>query len=158
VATETTAIQKATQPALINIGPRTLSVRGFRHDALAEHLALNKEWSDIGTLARIFLGRNTESNRSGIRNRLPRAFRWFLDKNCFLLIEYAQHGNGFHGKALAVKLYQGQQGLEREHAGEQLERMRRRKEINTQKFERAQQLLLLFEPPTTGLGPSLLSA
>lgn len=146
MATSTRAIQKVVQPDLINIGPRTLSTRGFRHDVLLEHLTLNAEWSDIGTLARVFLGRNTETNRAAMRRRLPTAFRWFLDRDCFLLIEYAQHNGGLHGKALAVKLYRGQQGLERQHAGEQIERMRKRKEINTQKFERAQQLLLLFEP------------
>jgi len=152
MTTGTTALQTVKQPALINIGARALSTRGFRHDILEEHLKdhlgkpLNKQWCEIGCLARAFWGRNTQASREAMRKRLPGAFREFLGRNLFLVIEYAEHAHGHHGEALAVKLYRkGEQGLERQHALEQVEKWHRRRQISDETLQRAQ-LLLDFEP------------
>jgi hypothetical protein len=146
----TTALVKKPKPELLRVGSRALSSHGFRHDVLREHLADHladkdeaRRWCDVGCLTRTFEGRNTEKGRAAIRRRLPRAFKVFLDLGLFLTIDYAQQGNGHHGEALAVKLFDRSRASAQEarSAREQISRMRRRKLISEAGERKALEIL-----------------
>jgi hypothetical protein len=142
-----TTIQKVIQPDLINVGRRVLSTRGFKYAGLLEYLERQKDWCEVGELARVFDGRNSPTNCEKMRKRLSKGFSVFLKQDRFLSMERTKYR-----KAIAVKLYRGEP-LEKAHAIEQIESMRRHREITEQKLHTAYQLLLSFEP-TTGLEPS----
>lgn len=136
------------KPELVTIKNRSVSPYGFRHalmrDHLEEHLAsLRKQWCEVGCLARTMFGRNSEVNRRAVRQRMSFAFKWFLDKGIFLVIDYEIYGGGHHGEAKALKIYMpsGQLTLELQSAKSQIDRMLRRKEITQERYDKARKIL-----------------
>jgi hypothetical protein len=135
-------IKSKNKPELVTVKDRSVSAHGFRHvlmyDHLVEHLgSVRKPWCTIGCMARTMFGRNTDSNRKAMRQRLSAAFRWHLDRDVFLVIEYDQ---GAHGRANAVKIYSSAQ-IEFQFAQDQLEKMLRRREISNARYSKAKQIL-----------------
>jgi hypothetical protein len=131
------------RPELMPIGSRALSSHGWRHDLFADHLKAHLghgAWCDVGCAARTFFGRNTATNRSGIRRRLSRGFHALLAQGLFVVIDYASGAN-HHGEAIAFKLYNPHSEMERQAAEAQLVRMVRRREITDEKLQRARKLL-----------------
>ena len=117
-------------PELVEVGTRMISSGGWSVPLLEEHLrvhlgqGLSQRWCSVGCLARTFFGRNTPAHREAVRHRLSRAFRLLLlRRDLFLVIEYEQ-GKGTHGAAVACKLLQTENELERQHARVTLKRMR----------------------------------
>ena len=140
------------QPQLIDIGKRNLTPRRFTHSGLLDHLRMcslqkkeNKQWCSVKELASIFHNRATEANCAATRKSLTKAFPTFLAKGIFMAIEYAPLGAPGFGKKQAVKLYNGEPGLARQHAIDQVNRMRKSKEISERTYADACQLLLSFE-------------
>ncbi len=137
----------AKQAMLIEIGEgksrRKLAARGFYFNTLEEHLKehlaekLNKQWCDISCVTRVFYSRSTASTRATMREQISKAFPIFLKRGLFLAIE-----RGKHRKAIAIKFYNpGADGKELEHAKQQLDYMRRFKQISEDKYKTAQLLL-----------------
>jgi len=136
------------KPELVTVKNRSVSAYGFRHTLLSDHLqqhlgSVRNQWCDIGCLARTMFGRNIETNRKNVRQRIAGAFRWFLDHGMFLVIDYESFGNGHHGESKAVKLYrpEKQLSLELQTAQSQLDRMLRRREISQERYEKASRLI-----------------
>jgi hypothetical protein len=71
------------------------------------------------------------------------AFRYLLDRGVFLVIDYYPYTDGHHGEAKAVKLFEPKSGptAEKQAAEAQLTRMLRRKEINSERYEKAASFL-----------------
>lgn len=133
---------------LVEVKNRQVSPYGFRHTLMQEHLEkhlgqVSNQWCEIGCLTRTMEGRNSETNRRAMRKRLTFAFKWFLDRGIFLVVDKEPHGQGHHGEAKAVKIYTqtGQMTLELQAAQEQLERMVRRREISQERCIRAREIL-----------------
>jgi len=146
MAAELTVVK--TKPELVTVRNRSVSPYGFRHALMADHLeehlgSLRKQWCEIGCLARTMFGRNSDVNRKAVRQRMSFAFRWFLDRGIFLVIDYEAHGAGHHGEAKALKIYKpsAQLTLELQSAHSQIDRMLRRKEITQERYDKALQIL-----------------
>ena len=145
---ESTALAVQSPVALVTIGQRTLSTRGWNLVAFDEHLtthltdAPRRQWCEVACLARTMFGRSTPDNRRWVQAKLGHAFRMMLRRGYFVVIEYAQ-GPQSHGEAVACKLLPatGATEQERQYATYQLTRMRRRKEITEETFTAAQQIL-----------------
>jgi hypothetical protein len=140
---ENTNIAKAQPGHLIKIRNRFISVGAFKHAGLLDFLSQQNNWTEIGDLARVFDGRKSVTNERKMRQRLPRAFKVLLAKGHFMVIEYA--GKNRHGQAKAVKLYRGES--EKQLAMDQIERMRKRKDLVGANLQCAYKLLLSFECP-----------
>jgi hypothetical protein len=146
MAAELTVVKP--KPELVTIKNRSVSPYGFRHVLMADHLtehlgSVSKQWCEVSCLARTMFGRNSEVNRAAVRRRLAAAFRWFLDRKLFLVIDYEGFGQGHHGESKAVKIYDPtkQLALELQSAQEQLDRMLRRREISKERYDKALELL-----------------
>lgn len=133
---------------LVKIGSRSVSISGFRHDFLEEHLDEHRikpeseQWCSPECLSRIIFGRNTPNNRAGVRKRLSRAFREMLKRHRFLAIEYASRGNGHNGEAIAFKFVEANEaGQARQYAIDRLEKMRRHLRMTEAELEIAKALL-----------------
>lgn len=127
---------------LTQVGRKSVSVYGFRHDLMEEHLVwhltqMSNKWCSVECMARTMFGRNTETNRTGVRKRMANAFRTLLSKRGLLLvIEYDVSPTG-HGKIKACKLFESGEGAERQYAKHQVERMEQRKQMNEEQVARA---------------------
>lgn len=130
-----------TSLALIKIGTRSVSVRGFTIEGaiehLKDHLVSQESWCQIGCMANTMLGRNSEANRSKIRRYAHLIFKTLLSRGVFLVISYDPSN---HGRIAAMKLYQGG-GKETDHALLQLERMLKRKQLTNDLFDSAKALI-----------------
>lgn len=127
------------------IGKKAVSIFGWRHDLAEEHLKWHlsqrtNAWCSVECMARTLFQRNTPTNREGVRKRMGRLFRVLLERGLFLVIEYDFSAEG-HGKIMACKLFEKAAGAETQHAIEQIERMRKRKMISDELWQRAINLL-----------------
>jgi len=146
MAEESKAVIRKSTVELVKDGSRLVSTRGYRLQLFLRHLQehlLKGTWCDVGCFAKTFFGRNSEMNRREARARMRRAFVGLLATGYFLVIEYAQHGNGHHGEIQAAKLLppENRSPVEQQAAEMQLDRMLRRKEISEGNYQRA--LLML---------------
>jgi hypothetical protein len=146
MARELTVVKN--KPELVEVKNRSVSAYGFRHTLMNDHLqqhleSLRKQWCEVGCLARTMFQRNSEANRKQVRQRMAGAFRWFLDRGIFLVIDYEIFGNGHHGEMKAIKIYQpsAQLTIEFESAQSQVKRMLRRREISQERYDKAVQLI-----------------
>jgi len=130
-----------TSLALVKVGTRSVSVRGFTIEGaiehLKEHLISKERWCLVGCMANTMLGRNFEGSRAKIRRSARLIFRTLLERSIFLVISYDPKN---HGRIEAMKLYQGG-GQETEHALRQLERMLKRKQLTADLFQSAKALV-----------------
>lgn len=138
------ALIKNTKVALVKDGDIKVSGRGYRSLLVLEHLedhlvTVSDKWCSMECLARTMLGRNCENNRKAIRQKLTLAFRYLLERNVFLVIDYYSYTDGHHGEAKAVKIYErhSEPTAEKQAAEVQLKRMLRRKEINSDRYDKA---------------------
>lgn len=147
---ELTTVKRKPDLALVKIHDRSVSVQGFRHPLMEEHLTehlglLSEQWCEIGCLARTMFGKNIPANRTAIRKRLRRAWNYFLDRDVLLVIEYEPRGYGHNGESKAVKLFcqtdLSEPSAERQYAEVQLERMKKRREITGGRYIKACALL-----------------
>lgn len=137
---ETTKTLKTPAKAdVIRVGEREISADFRLHDPLlTSHVKANAKnrWLKIGDLARVFLGRNTQDGCRRIRRHLSKVFARLLAEDEFLVYRTATYG-----RVDAVKLLDVRCEQERQAARPQLERMRARHEIASDKFEHASQVI-----------------
>jgi hypothetical protein len=141
---------RTTERQFVQVGERAVSPYGFNLILMEGHLkdhpqALSGAWCTVGCLARTMFARNTEHNRSMVRQRIARARNYFIGKGLYLLVEYEPHGHGHHGEAKAMKFMTTTVGVERslelQYAEEQLERMRKRKELSEENYQKAMAII-----------------
>lgn len=134
-------------PALVKVGQNSLASRGFRNIDFVEHLhdhvqesrkikPLLPKWCEIGCMARTMYGRNIESHRYAIRHRVAAARRYMIERGALLLTDLDKN------KIRALKIYDNTSTDEKEFAKNHIERLRVRKEMNEQAYQKA---ILLVE-------------
>lgn len=85
-------------------GRTHLTKASWNNDTMALHIIANGMlgWIEVGDLARLVWGRNTEAFRRSVKRRLPGLKRHLaLTYNHLLVVEY----NGVRGSASALKIY-----------------------------------------------------
>jgi hypothetical protein len=139
------AVTKKSKPTLIQVGKGSICSTGKFHPALAVSYIQDKprsKWIKVGELARVFTGANTIPGKKRVRKGLPAVFKQFLDRNDFLL----QHRDRMkNGRTEEVKLIEASSSLDRQQADTQLQQMKARHELSTDKYQKAINVLALLE-------------
>jgi hypothetical protein len=137
-------IRKRFRPALVTIGDRTISVNGWRVPLVLDHLrwhltqGLSGQWCVVPCMADTMFQRRNKSTCEDVRARVGWTFRKLLALNQFVTIDYT----GPRGQIKAMKLFDAAAGeIELQAAKRQLERMRGRREVTGEAFERALALI-----------------
>ena len=145
VTTEEVAITKKSKPTLIQVGNGEICSTGKFHPALAVSYIEKKprsKWIKVGELARVFTGANTIPGKRRVRKGLPSVFKQFLDRQDFLL----QHRDRMkNGRIEEVKLIDATSEVDRQQAETQLQQMKARHELSTDKYQKALNVLAIFE-------------
>jgi len=122
---------------LEKIGGRDVSLKGFKHDYLEQHLdnhLFRKEadqWCGPDCLAKVMFGQNTAAHRKGIRGRLSRAFRVMLARRRVMVVEFAPRSGKHHGEAIGFKFFtEGDTGAARQAMRSRLAKMQRHLNIS----------------------------
>lgn len=129
-----------TKPSLVTVGKTTVLAGGrWNNDVMTDYIVENgvDDWLTVGHLAKVGCGANTIPNKKRVRARLSQMFIRFCERGLFLAIEYG----GSHNSATAVKVADLESGDERQAVMLKLERMRKRKEIASDLYERSMALL-----------------
>jgi len=90
-------------------GRTRITKASWNHDTMAVYIVENGgvHWIEVGELARLVWGRNTEVFRKQVKRRLPALKRHLaLAYNHLLVVEY----NGARGAATALKVYDPETG------------------------------------------------
>lgn len=85
-------------------GRTHLTKASWNHDTMALHILANgvTGWIEVGSLAKLVWGRNTDAFRRSVKKRLPGLKRHLaLTYSHLLVVEY----NDVRGSASAVKIY-----------------------------------------------------
>jgi hypothetical protein len=111
----------------------------WNREAMASYVLKNgvDDWISVGRLAKVGCGANTIPNKKRVRSRLSQLFELFLERGFFLAIDYGGH----HNSATSVKIADLTSGADRENVEARLERMRSRKELTQERYERFMELL-----------------
>jgi len=131
----------------VRVGKQERALRGWNYDAVHNHLRhhlameLKQVWCDVDCASRTFLHIASDVNRRAVRKKLRQVQRNLIAHGQFLVVEYAPRRNGHHGEAQRFKLYEGVTEGEREAALEQLDGMRRRGEIASNRYDTARSIL-----------------
>lgn len=147
-----TALRVVKPQHLTKVGTRMISTVGFRVDLVLQHLEWHRllenprqRWCEVGCLAKTIFHRNDEHNRKCVRSRMARVVRDALDRyQRLVVLEYGDRGT--HGKIQAMKIYDGGEGLERQCAMHQLDRMRSRRQLTDRMLETALRLMEQAQP------------
>jgi hypothetical protein len=137
---DNTPVVGRTKPEMITIGNRKLMPGGrWNNDAMADYIIENgqSDWIPIGQLARDGCGSNTIPNKRRARSRLSQLFTIFRDRGMWLAIDYG----GDHNSAMGVKVANVELAEDRQNVEAKLERMRKRKELTQENYERSLALL-----------------
>jgi hypothetical protein len=129
------------KPTFITHGRRTILMGGrWNHDAMADHVVrrASNRWISVGELAKVGCGGNTIPNKKRVRGHLSGLFLRLADRGLFLAIEYNKEE---HNSATAVKIADLKSSVDRESVSAKLRLMERRKEITTERFDKAYALV-----------------
>jgi hypothetical protein len=136
-------LKEHVQPQLIELGDRSVSTHGFQSDLFLKHLESHLlqpkekwQWCDIPCATRtVSGGRATPMAKKQMRQRIARLFLFLLNRGKFLLVIYG----GPRRQITEVKLFDpaGASQADREFAYYQLERMKKRGDIQASTYNRA---------------------
>jgi hypothetical protein len=136
-------LKEQVQPQLIELGDRSISTHGFQSDLFRQHLESHLvqakakwQWCDIPCATRtVSGGRATPMAKKQMRQRVARLFLFLLNRDKFLLVKY----DGPRQQITEMKLFDPEQAsdAERQYAHYQLQRMRKRGEIQASTYNRA---------------------
>ena len=129
------------QPVLVVVNKREISSHGlFNPGLMADFVDRHgrNKWLKVGELARTAYGQNTERSRVCTRRALPRLFWVLFQRNDLLIYEY-----GEHGRIEAIKICDVGLEQDRQCVDAKLIRMKQRKEMTTEQYEKA---LMMLEP------------
>lgn len=128
------------KPTLATVGNHTFIANGrWNYAFVADHICEQGplKWISVGQLAKIACGGNNIPNKRKVRARLSGLFNVLLDRRLFLAIEYS----GKHNSATAVKVADLNSEQDRQKVEVKLNRMRQRREMTEEVYERAMRLL-----------------
>jgi hypothetical protein len=133
-------VKKArSQPVLVVVNKRQIASHGLFNPGLmadfVDHHGRSK-WLKVGELARTAYGQNTERSRVCARRALPRLFWVLFQRSDLLIYEYGEHGRIEAVKICDVSLEQDRQCVEAK-----LTRMKQRKEMTTEQYDKALAIL-----------------
>jgi hypothetical protein len=128
------------KPTMLVIDGRKMIAGGRWNDRLmANHIldvACDKPVT-IGDLAKVGCGSNTIATKKRVRSYLSRLFTHMCDRGVFLVIRY----NGVNGAASDVKVADLSSPIDLKCVIDKLERMRRRKEMTQEKYDKTMLVL-----------------
>ena len=129
------------KPEVMTVGDQEIIPGGrWNNEAMANYVLKNgtEDWVAVGKLAKVGCGANTIPNKKRVRSRLSQLFRLFLEKHGFFLaIDYGGH----HNSASSVKVADLTLKSDFENVQARLDRMRARKEVTQERYERFTELL-----------------
>lgn len=149
---QSTALRVIKPQYLTKVGSRLISTVGFRVDLVLQHLEWHRllenprqRWCTVDCMAKTIYHRKDESNRKRIRERMAKVVRDSLDRyQRLVVLEYADRSK--HGKIQAMKIYDGGDGLERQCAMFQIDRMRKKRFLTDRMLETAMHLMEQAQP------------
>lgn len=137
------------KPLAAEFGGKTRSMVGFSPKFIIKHLSDHAEGVDglhpscsPSCLAKHVRGKDTKLGREEAKRSLAPAFKAGLDDGIFIVKEYEPPGSG-HGRLIGWKKFEGTE-IDIQNALVQLERAKRRKELNEEYFHRANCILQTF--------------
>lgn len=127
---------------LVQAGERYVTSDGrFHADLVATYVLERREqWVKIADLAKIFGGGNTKEGHRKVRKNMSIVFGVLLGHGDFLLYNTAARG-----RIASIKLLDIKNEHEMSAALPQLERMRRRHQITTDKYQTALRVISIHE-------------
>jgi len=144
VPTSDGSVTKApSKPSLVLVGSRYISSDGRWHsDLLANYVSDHgrHKWLPVGELSRVVTGGNTITGKKRVRKNTAALFNEHLKRGDFLL-----YHSGPNGRTDAVKLLDITSEAERQQAIPQLERMKQRRQLSSDKYETALKVIELNE-------------
>ena len=127
------------QPVFVVVNNRQIASHGLFNPGLMADFVGNHgrgKWLKVGELARTAYGQNTERSRASARRALPRLFWVLFQRSDLLIYEYGEHGRVEAVKICDVSLEQDRQCVEAK-----LTRMKQRKEMSTEQYDKALMML-----------------
>jgi hypothetical protein len=128
------------KPTMLVIDGRKMIAGGRWNDRLmAKHIldVASDKPVTIGDLAKVGCGSNTIATKKRVRSYLSRVFTHMCDMGVFLVIRY----NGVNGAASDVKVADLSSPTDLKCVIDKLERMRRRKEMTQEKYDKTMLVL-----------------
>jgi hypothetical protein len=146
---ENTSIAKVIErakPTFVTIGNKQIISSGrWNNELMADYVFVHgrEKWLGVGDLARTAYGQNTPRSKERVRRCLPQLFKALMaTRTELLVVEYGPP----HNRARAVKLFDRQSEVDRQNLKIKLERMKKRRELTAEQYERA--LVVLQEKET----------
>lgn len=143
MSTASAVVKERTKPELITVGKRTVITNGrWNDDKMADHVLENGQdkWLPIAELAKV-LGANTQANRKRVSKHATSLFKTFRERSLWLAVEYA----GSHGSTTAFKVADFNSKVDRQAVLGQLERMKRRKLMTMEEYEKSVRLFYVMD-------------
>jgi len=141
VLTAPADVAKRSKPTLEKVGNRFISSDGRFHPDLCGDYLLGKarnNWVGVSELSKVFCGAPTIDGKKRVRKSLFRTFTYLLSRGEFLVYETASNG-----RVNSVKLLNVCSEAERQAAIPQIERMKQRRQLTAEKYEKALKVIQL---------------
>jgi hypothetical protein len=134
--------RKHTPAELINLGKRPVTSHGHWNDNIVAQYVLDKgsgeKWITVGELAHVAWHQNTPTNQAKARRYISRLWAYlFLNYGKFLVVEYGPPRN----RARQLKIYNPNSQVEYQALSSKLDRMLHSKEMSTDRYNKAVELL-----------------
>jgi hypothetical protein len=130
-------VAERAKPTLVMVGNRMVVSTGrWNNPCLADYVRAHgrDKWIPIGDIARTAFSQNTPRSKERARRCLNRLFRYFLETEELLVVDYG----GPRHRAIAVKLFSRDASeAERQSMAEKLERMKVRAEMSQDNYAHA---------------------
>ena len=134
------------KPTLVTVEEgRKIILGGRWNDGLMADYVIGNgsdKWLTVGHLAKVGCGSNTIPNKKRVRNNLSSLFLELMNRGMFLAIEY---GDDFKA-ASAVKIADLKSVEDRQNVETKLDGMKKRKELTSEKYDRAITLVRAMQP------------
>jgi hypothetical protein len=127
-------------PTFETVGNRQVLSSGRWNDIkMADYIMQHGQtrWIEISELAKTAYGHNNNDTKTKARRYLHKVFTLLIDRGVFMVTEYEPRRR----RALAVKLQDRSSEADRQHIIDKLDRMRTRREITAERYDRAVLLL-----------------
>lgn len=125
------------KPTLVTVGNKQIISSGRWNDELmAEYVIANgrAKWLTIGNLARTAYGNGSPRSKERVRQCLHKLFKILMTTFGELLV--VEYGPPFN-RARSVKLFDRKSELDRQTLKNKLEKMRQRRELTAEQYEKA---------------------
>jgi hypothetical protein len=142
-----------TKPTLLTLdnGRQVISTGRWNDSVMAGFVLANRDrWIKVGELAKVGCGGNTIPNKRRVRSHVNGLFLELLQRGVFMAVE-----TGSRNETQAVKVADPTSEADRQNVQIKMERMRKRREITAERYERAMEVLSSYESRTVVDEPDL---